>query len=1704
MDLKKVQDAYPLSPMQQGMLFHSMHAPESGVYIEQLACALEGELNIEAFERAWRRVIERHAVLRTAFVTAGLKEPAQVVHRQVALPLIKEDWRGAPKGKQQARLDEYLRAERRRGFNLAEPPLLRMALFRMADDVHRFALTHHHLLLDGWSFAALIQEVFAYYEAFAQGRDLPLGPPRPYRDYIVWLRKQDRARAEAFWRSMLAGFIAPTPLTVARPPKPPSEEISAGNQYPFQALQFSEQETERLQELARRHQLTLNTVIQGAWALLLSRYSGEEDVVFGATVSGRSPDLPDAETMIGLFINTLPVRVRVRQEASVADWLKELQTAQTELRQYEFSPLVDIQGWSEVPRGTPLFESILVFENYPISEAAQGAGGISLEIGDMRSAESTNYALTVAVMPGRRLTIEIGCDVDRFDAETIRRMLGHLRTLIEGMIADPQRPVGELPLLTEAELEMMLVEWNRTEAAFPDDKCLHQLFAERARRTPNAVAVTFEGERLTYRELNQRANQLAHYLRRMGVGPDVLVGLMVDRSPEAIVGILGVLKAGGAYVPLDPQYPSERLRFMLEDANAPVLLTQKRLRDMAPDHPARVVCLDADWRRIAKEPVTAPRNMASPDNLAYVIYTSGSTGQPKGVLIRHRGVINFALACGRIIGMNSHDRILQFSSLSFDASVAEIFMTLLTGATLSLARREQLVSAPDFARILREQEITTILLPPSMLKLMPAGDLPSLRKVISAGEACIRETVEQWAPGRRFFNGYGPTETTVGPTIYPIESVEDLAQSGDVVPIGRAIANMQTFILDDHRRPVPIGAPGELYIGGVGLARGYLNRPELTAERFIELRIETPRLSLEKHSTRRTKTNGKKPQSEQSVIRVYKTGDLARYLPDGAIEFLGRADHQVKIRGFRIELGEIEQTLRRHPDVSEAIVIADEDAHREKRLVAYVVPKQSRRIELWPSVAEFFVYDELLYTAMIRDERRNQSYKVAINRLVKDKVVLDIGTGNDAILARFCAEAGARKIYAVEMLKESYQQAQESVRAAGMEDRITLIHGDAMKITLPEPVDVCVSEIVGAIGGSEGARLILNDARRFLASDGVMIPQRSITQIAAVRLPEEFLGHPHFTPLTARYVERIFEQQGRRFDLRVCLRGLTPANLGSETAVFEDLDFSAYSEPEYSRRIDLTITRDGRVDGFLVWLTLHTIPGEVIDTLEHEHCWLPVYLPVFYPGVEVKRGDRIEAIVSGKLCDNGLNPDYQVKGRLIRQSGEAIDFVYDSLHYRQVERRNPFYERILDGETIKVRKSGESRLSPTELREFLRESLPEYMAPAVFVELESLPLSPNGKVDRKALPAPDGSRMRLQREFVAPRDLVEAVLARIWEDVLDTRPIGVTDNFFELGGHSLLAVRVIGQMEQQAGLSLPLVTLFQNPTVEGLARAIRQRDELPSTTIVTLQAGRAETPAPPAIFFVHPSGGSAHWYLKLAKALGADQPFYGIQAKGLSGEEELHTRIEDMAAYYINAMREAQPRGPYLLGSWSMGVIFVYEMAQQLVAQGEKVALLAILDQGPEAPDVSPEMGAEYLTYVFGKHIPIEIERLKAMADEEQVAYVLEVARRVGWVHPNMTDRQFSHFVTMLKTHTRAWWDYEPKVYPGRITLFRTSEQPHDSIPAPDLGWGRLAAGGVEIQEVPGDHISMIDDPHVQALARRLRACIDRVQERGAAAASAE
>jgi amino acid adenylation domain-containing protein len=923
---------YQLSHMQQGMLFHTLESKEPGGDIEQMICTLHETLKISAFRQAWQRVVERHSILRTSFCWEELAVPLQTVDLHVQLPWEQQDWRHLSASEQEDKLNAYLQADRQRGFELTKAPLMRLALFQLAETHYKVIWTFHHILLDGRSFLILLKEVFAFYEAFCQGEDLQLEQPRPYRDYIEWLQQQDLANAEAFWRQTLRDFTASTPLVVERAVRGGHSQESGHGE---EEIQLSEAVTSALKSLAQEHELTLNILVNGAWALLLSRYSGEEDVVFGATRACRRSALEGAESMVGLFINTLPLRVRVSPDLSLLSWLKELRSQWIALRDYEHTPLMKVQKWSDIPPGRSLFESLVVFENYQLTSALQVQGG-SWENRQFQLLEQTSFPLTVSGYGGLQLLLKIEYDRQRFEQATITRMLGHLQTLLEGMVANPDQCLADLPMLTAAERHQLLIEWNQTQTDYPKDKCIHHLFEAQVEQTPDAVAVVIEDQQLTYRELNSRANQLAHYLQGLGVEPEVLVAICIKRSLEMVVGLLGILKAGGAYVPLDPAYPKERLRYMLSDSQVPILLTQEQLVSELPEDKARVVALDRDWEVIATQTQENPVTEVKASNLAYIIYTSGSTGKPKGVMIEHQSVVNLTATMRVEYGMVSSDRVLQFSSLSFDSATDEIYNCLTAGGTLVLRTDEMLSSVSTFVQKCREWKLTVLELPTAywhqiISELATTGEsLPtSVRLVSFGGEAALPEKLRLWQrcvnDWRRYhqmgeppllINGYGPTEATVEATIYKLsESV--LEDTRSQVPIGRPIGNVQAYILDRYLQPVPIGVPGELHIGGDGLARGYLNRPELTAEKFIP-----------------------NPFNDEPGTRLYKTGDLVRYLPDGNIEYLGRIDNQVKIRGFRIELGEIETVLGQHPAVRETLLLVREDIPGDKRLVAYLIPKE--------------------------------------------------------------------------------------------------------------------------------------------------------------------------------------------------------------------------------------------------------------------------------------------------------------------------------------------------------------------------------------------------------------------------------------------------------------------------------------------------------------------------------------------------------------------------------------------------------------------------------------------------------------------------------------------------------------------------------------------------------------------------------------------
>jgi amino acid adenylation domain-containing protein len=911
MSVQGIEDIYSMTPLQQGLLFHTLLRPESGVYVDQFVLDVRGSLHVPAMESAWRQVISRHVVMRTSFHWENLSKPVQIVHREVELSLDIRDWRDRSPELQKDLLETYLKDDRQRGFDLSVAPLMRLALIQTMDDTYHFVWSFHHLILDGWSSDIVQTEVFALYEALSRGERLELESVTPFSAYIEWLRRQDIAAAEAFWREKLKGFRSSVSLAFGqasvRLAHPETDKMDLGIHLPLKL-------TAELQSFARRYHLTLNTVILGAWSLLLSRYTGEPEIVVGVIVSGRPETVSGVESMVGNFINTVPARIQVPGNALVG-WLKHLQTAQLELRNYEYAPLVEIQKWSDLPDGQPLFESIFVFENSGnFTERLNG----SVQIGKVRHLFKTNYPLAVQVSPAENLAIRIEYDCGRFRTETIRRMLSHLETLLRGFVAAPDQPIYALSMMSEEETRELLWKWNETRTVYPNSSTIHGLFEAQVRKTPDAVAVNLESEQLTYAELNTQANKLAHHLRRRGVGPEVFVALCMERGLAMVVGILGTLKAGGACVPLNTSYPKGRLGFILSDTHAPVVLTQTELaeRFREQDQQTTIISLD-DKELLAGEREDDPVNYSHSDNLAYLIYTSGSMGVPKGAGVCHRGIVRLVLGQD-YAQLGSADILLQVATSSFDASFFELWGALLHGARCVLLPGEDL-STFELGRTLAKHQVSVLLLTTPRFNSVvdtEAEVLSGVPQVLVGGEALsvthVRRAVER-LPATQIINVYGPTENTTITCYYHVPRQSGAVALGSI-PIGYPISNTQTYVLGQQQNLVPVYVIGELYTGGDGLARGYLNDPGVTAEKFIPNAF-----------------------SKEPGSRLYRTGDLARYLPGGEIEFLGRLDGQVKIRGFRIELGEIEAALREHPQVSEAVVLTRESESVGVQLLAYVV-----------------------------------------------------------------------------------------------------------------------------------------------------------------------------------------------------------------------------------------------------------------------------------------------------------------------------------------------------------------------------------------------------------------------------------------------------------------------------------------------------------------------------------------------------------------------------------------------------------------------------------------------------------------------------------------------------------------------------------------------------------------------------------------------
>ncbi|MEG4350111.1 amino acid adenylation domain-containing protein [Microcoleus sp. LAD1_D3] len=940
---RKEGDSIPLSFAQQRLWFFDQFEAGKSFYNLPGAIRLKGKLNVTVLKQTFNEIVNRHEALRSTF-TEVQGQPIQVIAPPVSrLPLPVIDLRELPQSDREAAVKQLSAKEGQQPFDLERGPLLRTSLLQLSEEEYVLLLTMHHIVSDGWSIGLLARELAAIYEALSAGNQPQLPElPVQYADFAIWQRNwlcgEVRETQLAYWKQQLEGAPPLLELPADRP-RPPIQTSEGATQ----SLLLSQELTAALKNLSQREDVTLFMTLLAAFKALLYRYTGRTDLLVGSPIANRNR--AEIEGLIGVFVNTLVLRTDVSGDPTFRELLQRLREVTLGAYAHQDLPFEKLVEELQPERSlsyNPVFQVMFQLRNNPMPPL--DLSGLTLSLLEVET-NTTQCDLSLDLEEvGERLQASVEYSTDLFDRATITRMLGHLQTLLEGIAANPEQRLWSLPLLTAAEKQQLL-QWNNTFAQYPQDKCIHQLFEEAVSLSPDAVAVVFEGEELSYRELNARANQLARHLRSLGVKPEVLVGICVERSPLMVIGLLGVLKAGGAYVPLDPNYPKERLAFMLEDSSVQVLLAQEKLLEKLPPHSARVVCLDSGWEEIAFYSSENPRSGVKPENLAYVIYTSGSTGKPKGVLIEHRSLVNYTTAAIAEYGIEKRDRVLQFASISFDASAEEIYPCLTSGATLVLRTDSMLDSAGVFWEKCRTWNLTVLSLPTAywheLTALLSQETLvlaPSLRLTIIGGEKALPERLKTWiervGEQVRLVNTYGPTEATVVATICELSAADATLRE---LPIGRPIGNVQTYILDCNGQPVPTGIPGELHVGGAGLARGYLNRPELTAEKFIP-----------------------SPFSNEPGSRLYKTGDLTRYRPDGNIEYVGRIDNQVKIRGFRIELAEIEAVLSQHPAVRESAVLVWFGANARKRLVAYVVPDaQEQNSSLSSSELRQFLQERL-------------------------------------------------------------------------------------------------------------------------------------------------------------------------------------------------------------------------------------------------------------------------------------------------------------------------------------------------------------------------------------------------------------------------------------------------------------------------------------------------------------------------------------------------------------------------------------------------------------------------------------------------------------------------------------------------------------------------------------------------------------------------
>ena len=1735
----------PLSFAQQRLWFLEKMGMTRNAYNMPLTLHLKGHLDLRALQSSLDQLAIRHEPLRTRFVERD-GTPIQSIDAPSGVGLRLVDFTHLPAEQHAIALQTHLQQSSEYRFNLSQDPPIKAELFSLSETEHVLLLLLHHIASDGWSLTVLTQDFSALYESSLLNHPSRLSPlPIQYADFAVWQRQWLQGEALetqlSYWKRKLQTLL---PLQLPTDyPRPAVETFNGAGA----AIDLPRSLSTQLQQLAQSSGATLFMVLLSGFKVLLSRYTGQEGIAVGSPIANRNRS--EVEGLIGFFVNSLVLHTDLSGNPSFTDVLSRVR--QTALEAYAhqdlpFEKLVEeLQPERSLSRN-PLFQVMFALQQQEI--LTPNFSLPNLEVGWYQGSGAemtTRFDIELHLWPSID-GLKGFCTYNRdlFEPATIERLLGHYEVLLASIVAAPDTPIGHLTLFPAPERQRLLVEWNQTATSYPSEHCIHQLFEAQAEKTPDAIAVVFNDQQLSYRDLNDRSNQLAHYLQQHGVQIGDLVGICVERSVEMVVGLLAILKAGAAYVPLDPAYPQHRLDYMIDDANLTLLLTQQSLHHQLSTLSIPMECLESLLPTLPTNDISPLSVPSTADHRAYLTYTSGSTGQPKGVGIRHLSVVRLVKNTNYLT-FSPEDRFLQLAPISFDAATFEIWGSLLNGAQLVIMPPIP-PSLPDISRIIQQHQITTLWLTAGLFHLMVEEQLEGLKplKYLLAGGDVLSipavQTVLNQLEGCQLINGYGPTENTTFTCCFPIDSASELYPS---VPIGKPISNTQVYILDRYLNPVPIGVPGELHIGGDGLAIGYHNRPDLTQEKFIA-----------------------HPFSDKPDARLYKTGDLVRYRPDGNIEFLGRIDHQVKIRGFRIETGEIEATLTQHATVQDAVVVAREDSPGDKRLVAYVVAHTDTADEIQPDLADTQIsswqgiFNQQVYTDLsevddplfnIRGWLSNYDnqpipeaqMRVWANDIVtqvlstQPKSVWEIGCGTGMLL--FQISPHTQHYYGTDISQVSleYVQAQidqhpEQYGHVQLEQR----QADYMAGIKDNQFDaVLLSSIVQYFPTIDYLLTVIEQSVRVVKPGGVIV----LADIRSYPLMQTFhtsVQRYKSSPSTSvqelnQTIDRQMQQETEFFvdpEFFVTLKDDYPAITQVQVRLQRGHDVNELTKYRYTVLLHVetnqpTVKASEQVNG--IGMDVEAI-GQYLRQMQWPSsvdaiCFSQLAnsrLMEDVRGVDQLSDPLVTAMTVAQLDQQLLGqscaPERAVNPEQLHQLAVELGYRVEicwSVHSDAGQFDAVFVpigrvsnaivlspltqQQVIPGQWQRysnnpLAKQHHQQFVP-QLKTYLEERLPDYMMPAHWMVLPQLPLTPNGKVDRKALPAPEVS-IENQHDVVLPRDRPELLLTTIWEELLNIHPISINRNFFELGGHSLLAVRLLNRIEQDYGQSLPLSTLFNAPTIESLASILRQKTNPIFSPLFPIQ----KTGSNPPLFCIHPGGGTAFCYFELAQLLGPEQPVYGLQSIGLEPGQDPLTRVEDMANLYLSAIRRIHPHGPYLLMGWSFGGVVALHMAHELTRSGEAVPFLGLLDT--YSPSFVPEpkdnldtfAGDEIVFQLFGGTLTLPKQVFQDLAPNQYSAFILEYAQKENLLPADFKVDDIERLLNVLHLNVKAMGCYSPPKYSHPVTLFRAEKRMINVDMGPRLGWDKEAIANLNIQAIPGHHEYMLYQPSVNILAQKIQTCI--------------